>query len=84
MKVIGTKILVKKVDENQPEERLGNLVIPGGDKDYDTCEVVCVGEEVKGVEPEMTVLTYKNSGHELKVDGVKYRVITPAEILIVK
>lgn len=84
MKVIGTKILVKRVEEDQLEERLGNLVIPGGEKDYDTCEIVCVGEEVKEIEPGMTVFTYKNSGHELKVDGVKYRVITPAEILIVK
>ena len=84
MKVIGTKILVTKKEENVAEEKLGNLVIPGGDKDYDTCEVVSVGEEVKNLEVGETVLTYKNAGHEIKVDGKKYRVITAVDILVVK
>lgn len=83
MKVIGTKILVTR-KENQPEEKLGNMYIPGDNKDYDTCEVLSVGKEVEEVEVGNTVLTYKNSGHELKIDGKKYRVITPAEILIVE
>ena len=83
MRVIGKKILVKKIDE-EPVEKLGDFVISGGNKDYDTCEVVSVGEEIKNLEPGNTVLTYKNSGHECKVDGVKYSVITEAEILIVK
>ena len=83
MRVIGKKILVKRIDE-EPVEKLGNLVIPGGDKDYDTCEIVSVGDEIKNLEPGNTILTYKNSGHECKVDGIKYRVITEAEILIVK
>ena len=52
MKAIGSKILVKEVEQEVLQEKIGNLTVPvGNDKEKMLCEVLSVGEEVKGLKP---------------------------------
>lgn len=86
MKVIGTKILVKKenVEDTVLSEKLGGFQIPVDDTSDGNYRVVSVGEEVtKELKVDDIVRCYPQPGHVVMEGGVEYRVITISDILTV-
>ena len=47
------------------------------------CEVVSVGEEVKGLQPGDKIYTYYDPGHKFRENGEDFRVISVPDILVV-
>lgn len=84
MKAIDSKILVKEVEQEELQEKIGDLVVPvGASKDRMTFDVISVGEKIDSVKPGDKVVTYYNPGHEFKEGGETYRVISITDILVV-
>lgn len=84
MRVIGSKILVKEVEQEVLQEKIGNLTVPvGNSKEKMLCEVLSVGEEVKGLSVGDRIYTYYNSGHKFRENGEDYRIISIPDILVV-
>ena len=84
MKAIGSKILVKEVEQEVLQEKIGNLTVPvGNSKEKMLCEVLSVGEEVKGLKPGDKIYTYYDSGHKFREAGEEYRIISLPDILVV-
>lgn len=85
MKVLDSKILIKPKSKNDDGlvEKFGNFEVPVGAGEYSVAEVISVGEKIEGVKTGDTVYYYPNAGKELTIDGVKYRVITSSEVLVV-
>ena len=80
MKAVGSKILVKP---SKSEEKLkyGNFEVTVSD--YETVEILSVGEEIKSVHEGDVVLIYPNAGKSFMLDGQNYRVISINEIIVV-
>lgn len=84
MKAIGSKILVKEVEQEVLQEKIGNLTVPvGNNKEKTLCEVISVGEEIKGLKPGDKIYTYNDPGHKFRENGEDYRVISMPDILVV-
>jgi co-chaperonin GroES (HSP10) len=84
MKAIGSKILVKEVEQEVLQEKIGNLTVPvGNDKEKMLCEVLSIGEEVKGLKPGDKIYTYYDPGHKFRENGEDYRIISIPDILVV-
>ena len=84
MKVLQSKVLVQ-VDSDQMQQKLGNFTVPV--EDIEKATVIEVGNEVNKDEdvlkPGDKVYIYPKSGKEFMEDGIKYRVITLNEIIVV-
>lgn len=84
MKAIGSKILVKEVEQEVLREKIGNLTVPAGNsKEKMLCEVLSVGEEVKGLSVGDKIYTYYDPGHKFRENGEDYRIISLPDILVV-
>ena len=84
MKAIGSKILVREVEQEVLQEKIGNLTVPvGNDKEKMLCEVLSVGEEIKELKPGDKIYTYNNPGHKFRENGEDFRVISMPDILVV-
>jgi co-chaperonin GroES (HSP10) len=84
MKAIGSKILVKEVEQEVLQEKIGNLTVPvGNSKEKMLCEVLSVGEEIKGLKPGDKIYTYYDPGHKFREAGEEYRIISLPDILVV-
>lgn len=90
MKVVGERILVKKIEEKKKDElveKAGAFIIPdsieeNGVNSTEEVEVIEVGKKVEEVSPGDKLIINKHSGIEVVVDKVTYKVITEGEILI--
>lgn len=84
MKAIGSKILVKEVEQEVLQEKIGNLTVPvGNSKEKMLCEVLSVGEEIKGLKSGDKIYTYYDPGHKFREAGEEYRIISLPDILVV-
>ena len=83
------RILVKRIDE--PEQRIGGIIIPDTAKEKpQTAKVVAVGKgrvNDKGevfpldVKPGEYVLVGKYAGTEIKIEGEEYLILREDEVL---
>lgn len=90
MKVLNDKVLVEPT--KAPDKSAGGLIIPDGAKEVpETGTVVAVGEGKyhgeKRVSPEVKkgdkIVFIKYAGHDVEIDGKKYKIMTENEILAV-
>lgn len=87
MKVLKDRILVsvQEKEEKTIVTEFG-LTVPAEVMNEDGTEkvtVVKVGSNVEDVEEGEEAYMYKGAGKEITIDGTKYRVISPSEIIVV-
>lgn len=82
MKVIESKILIKVINEGA-YKKIGNLEIPENTLGYETGEVISVGAKVEEVKVGDKIRFYPGTGKEIVEDGIKYRVITTSEVIVI-
>ena len=82
MKVIDSKILVQVAAEGATQ-KIGNLEVPMNSMGYETGKVISVGKKVEEIVPGDTIRFYTGAGKEIVEAGVKYRIITTSEVLVV-
>jgi co-chaperonin GroES (HSP10) len=80
MKAIDTRILVQKKGTME-KEKIGNFEMPI--TEYETVEVLSVGEKIESVKPGDTALIYPGAGKEFMKDGQKFKVISVNEIIVI-
>lgn len=87
MKAVDSKIIVTKKDDSglvEKEKVAGLYEVPvTGLANFETYEVLSVGEKVESVKAGDILATYKNPGHEFRYNGKSYRAISIPDILAV-
>lgn len=80
MKAVDTRILVQKKG-TQEKEKFGTFEV--NVTEYETVEIISVGEKIESVKAGDTALIYPGAGHEFMKDGQKYKVISLNEIIVI-
>ena len=92
IKPLADRVLVKRLDDEEEEQKVGGIIIPDTAKEKpQEAEVVAIGpgrlEEGKHVAPEVKkgdkVLIGKYSGTEVKIDGDEYLIMREDDILAI-
>ena len=85
--LLGERVMLK-VTENDKEENVGGIVIPGTAREVENIgEVVAIGNKVKEqdyISPGVKVIFQKFGGQEIEVDKIKYLVIPYEDIVGIK
>jgi co-chaperonin GroES (HSP10) len=85
--LLGERVMLK-VTENDKEENVGGIVIPGTAREVENIgEVVATGNKVKEqdyISPGVKVIFQKFGGQEIEVDKIKYLVIPYEDIVGIK
>ena len=86
MKVLKDRVLVSVIENTEMKKTKSGLVLPSEvleNGDLDRATVINVGPGVDGLEEGNEVYLYKGAGKEFKINGEKYRTISPADIIVV-
>ena len=86
LRCIGNNILVKDVKSESKEvcEKIGNLIVPTKEPEYDMVQVLSVGEElVDKISENDTLLIITGSGKKIHFGGEEYRAINVSSIIAV-
>ncbi len=83
MKALGVYVIVKKDEIDDKRERAGFVIEKDDDMRYVYGEVISFGEELKGIAIGDRISFDSRAGHNVNVDGEKYRVIKYGDIAFV-
>ncbi len=87
MKVLKDRVLIS-IDEAETamKKTASGLTIPTSsleNGDLEKATVIEIGAGVENLEKGEKLFIYKGAGKEFTLDGTKYRVVSPADIVVV-
>ena len=86
MKVIGIKVLGKRVLLKRPEitEKIGSIIVPERHRARpQEAEVIAIGDQVTDIRVGMRVLVGKFAGTEVKMEGGTYTLVWQDDVMAV-
>ena len=84
MKVIGIKVLGKRVLLKRPEitEKIGSIIVPERHRHRpQEAEVITIGDQVTDIEVGMRVLVGKFAGTEIMMEGETYTLVWQDDVM---